>query len=169
MQINLHKNNREISQNRVTVLGHKHHCSKLQFQSSPFKMKINELKTCSPKISSIRPRMNRDRTDDENCPGEKLHSTEALISDCKYDLPKLQIRSPPFRMKINKSPASPPNLRSIEPQMNRHRPFDQIWAVKIKRKKTVFFSSNFKDGSLSFYLPFLLWRPHRSRRRGRLL
>ena len=132
-------------------------------------MKINELITCSPKIISIRPRMNRNQTDDENCPGEKLHSTEALISDCKYDLPKLQIRSPPFKMNINKSPTSPPNFRSIEPQMKRYRPFDQIWAVKIKEKKTVFFFSNFKDGSLYFSLPFLLWRQQRSRRRGRLL
>ena len=132
-------------------------------------MKINELVKCSPKISSIRPRMNRDRTDDENCPGEKLHSTEALISDYKYDLPKLQIGSPPFRMKINKSPTSPPNFRSIEPQMNRYRRFDQIWAVKIKEKKTMFFFSNFKNGSLSFSLPFLLWKQQRLRRRGRLL
>ena len=115
-------------------------------------MKINELRTCSPKISSIRPRMNQDRIDDENCLGEKLHSTEALISDCKYDLPKLQIRSPPFRMKINKSPTSPPNFRSIEPQMNRYRPFDQIWAVKIKEKKTVFFFSSLTSKRISLFL-----------------
>ena len=116
-------------------------------------MNINELITCSPKISSIRPWMKQDRTDDENCPGEKLHSTEALISDCKYDLPKLQIRSPPCRIKINKSPTSPPNFRSIEPQMNRYRPFDQIWAVKIKKKKLCFSSLTSKmDLSLSLFL-----------------
>ena len=117
-------------------------------------MKINELRMCSPKISSIRPRMNRDQTDDENYPGEKLHSTEALISDCKYDLPKLQIRSSPFIININKSPTSPPNFRSIEPQMNQYRPFDQIWAVKIKEKNCVFFSSltSKMDLSLSLFL-----------------
>ena len=66
-----------------------------------------------------------------------------------------QIRCPPFRMNINKSPTSPPNFRSIEPQMNRYRLFDQIWAVKIKEKKTVFFFSSLTskmDLSLSLFL-----------------
>ena len=37
--------------------------------------------------------------------------------------------------------------------MNRYRPFDQIWAVKIKEKNCVFFFSNFKkDLSLSLFL-----------------
>ena len=38
--------------------------------------------------------------------------------------------------------------------MNQYQPFDQIWAVKIKEKKTVFFFSNFKkrDLSLSLFL-----------------
>ena len=38
--------------------------------------------------------------------------------------------------------------------MNWYRPFDQIWAVKIKEKKTVFFSSltSKMDLSLSLFL-----------------
>ena len=38
--------------------------------------------------------------------------------------------------------------------MNRYRPFDQIWAVKIKEKKTVFVSSltSKKDLSLSLFI-----------------
>ena len=61
---------------------------------------------------------------------------------------------PLFRMKINKSPTSPLNSRCIEPQMNRYRPFDQIWVVKIKEKKTVYFSSLTSkfDLSLSLFL-----------------
>ena len=57
-------------------------------------------------------------------------------------------------MKVNKSPTSPTNSRSIEPQMNPYRPFDKIWVVKIKEKKTVCFSSltSKMDLSLSLFL-----------------
>ena len=164
-------------QNRVTVPGHKTPLFELQIQSPSFKMKIKELRTCSPKISSIRPCIDVDRRWWSKLSGRKTQQHRGTVLGLKHDLPELQNRSPPFRWKINESSTSPPNFRSIEPQTKRDQTFDEIWAVK---RKTAFFSLASKtDGSLPFSLflsllllssggytlPTLRWLQKNARRR----
>ena len=61
-----------------------------------------------------------------------MHQNRGSILGLKDDRLDLQIRSPPFRLKINESQTSSPNFRSIGPQTKRDHAFDEIWAVKKK-------------------------------------
>ena len=87
-----------------------------------------------------------------------MHQNRGSVLGLKNDHLDLQIRSPPFTLKINESQTSPPNFRSIGPQKKRDRTFDEIWAVK----KNWVFLSNFKNSGspilslFSFYYLFLL-------------
>ena len=106
-----------------------------------------------------------------------MHKKQKLYSQTEIQSLYLQIRSLPFRLKINESQTSPLNFRSIGPQKKQDWTFDEVWTVK---KKTKFFSLTSKNGGspllslFSFYSLFLLppvaaKNVGRRRRRGILL
>ena len=104
-------------------------------------MKINELRTCWPKIISIRPQINLDQSWRSELPGwEEISDKDALFTDWNNNLPTLEIRSPPFRLDINELKISPSNFRSIGP----HEAGSAVWwnlDSKEKKKKSAFFFS----------------------------
>ena len=128
----LYKDNGEISPNTTIVLRLKYNYSKLQIHFPLFKMKINEFWKCSPKISSIEPWIDLDRTSWSKLSGLKTHQNRGSVLELKDNRTELQILSPPFRLKINESWTSLPSFRSIGPQTKQDRTFDEIWTVKKK-------------------------------------
>ena len=80
----------------------------------------------------------------------------SLLLFLSNDFPKLQIRSSPFRLKMNESWNFPPNFSSIGPRMKWDQTFDEIWA---RWKKTcIFLFSSFSPRTVALPLlsPFFL-------------
>ena len=126
---------------------------KLKIRSPSLILKIHEPRTSPSNFNSIGPRTKWDRTFDEIWAWWEKPAFFSLLLSLSNDFLKLQIRSSPFRLKINESRNSPPNFSSIGPRTKWDQTFDEIWAWW---EKLAFFSLLFfltkNGGSLPSFL-----------------